>query len=237
MKDFDKTEREIWEQLGKLKSPEPSSELKSNFYEMLSEMKGKEKKNGFSITDVLEKLKGIFAYKPAYNWAYGLFLAAFCGISGYYIGRPKTEQLANIAKVETLATEVQNLKQMMMLSLLENPTATERMKAVSYTDDIPTANDKMIDALLMTLNNDEDENVRLLTVEALTKFASNARVREGLVKSISTQTSPLLQVALADAMVKLQEKRSIKHFEKILKDQNTNSAVKEKLEKSIKILI
>lgn len=237
MEEFDKFEKEIWEHLSKLKTPEPSSSLKANFYEMLSEMKASESHSKFGLATIFEKAKAIFKYRPAYNWAYGLVLAILTGFLGYYIGKPDTEQLANLNKVESLAGEVKDLKQMMMLSLLENPMATERMKAVSYSEEISTVDDKMIDALLMTLNHDEDENVRLLTVEALTKMASNPRVRKGLVQSISIQTSPLLQVALADAMVKLQEKSSIKPFEEILKDQNTNSAVKDKIEKSIQILI
>jgi hypothetical protein len=38
---------------------------------------------------------------------------------------------------------------------------------------------------------------------------------------------------LADAMVKLQEKRSVKEFKRILRKNNLNIMVKDKIEKSI----
>jgi hypothetical protein len=77
---------------------------------------------------------------------------------------------------------------------------------VSYTSDITHADEKVINALFTTLNNDLNVNVRLVALEALTQFAKDAIVREGLVKSLAVQDSPMVQVALADVMVKLQEK-------------------------------
>jgi HEAT repeat protein len=114
--------------------------------------------------------------------------------------------------------------------------ATERLRAVSYTKDIDDANTHVIDALLMTLNNDPNVNVRLVTLEALSGLAHDARVREGLVQSLTRQESPLVQVALADVMVKLQEKRSIKPLKKMLQQQGINDLVKTKLEKTIRQL-
>ena len=125
---------------------------------------------------------------------------------------------------------------MMMLSLLENPAASERLRAVSYTEEINEVDDKVVDALLTTLNNDANVNVRLVTLEALAKLADNVKVREGLVQSITQQESPLVQSALADIMVKLQEKRSVKPLRQLLRDDNLNHLVKGKIEQSIREL-
>ncbi len=57
---------------------------------------------------------------------------------------------------------------------------------------------------------------RLVTLEALTQYADNATVREGLVKSLASQDSPMVQVALADLMVKMREKRSVKALRTLL---------------------
>ncbi len=220
MEEFNKEENEIWEKLGEIKSPVPRN-LRPDFDAMLSEFKEKNKLNS-NLT--IGNWQG---------WAAAACLLMVGLLGGMFLQKSIFNPKEDVAG---LKMEMQEMKQMMMLSLIENPTATERMKAVSYSAEVPV-DDKMIDALLLTLNNDEDDNVRLVTVEALTKLAKHARVREGLVLSISKQTSPLVQIALADAMVSLQEKRSIKPFEKILKDQNTNTVVKEKIQESIKILI
>ncbi|MCP9749125.1 HEAT repeat domain-containing protein [Lacihabitans sp. CS3-21] len=234
---FDDIEKTLWEQMGKLRVPEPSKDVKIRFHAMLDTFKAEEeaKKEGiFQI--LLERFKTLFAYKPAYNWAYAMILIVISSGAGYFIGKPNSEVAANSNEVKRLSSEVQDMKQMMMLSMLENPVATERLKAVSYTQELNNVDDQVIDALLTTLNFDQNENVRLVTLEALIQLAENPKVREGLVQSLLTQESPLMQVALADAMVKLQEKRSVKQFKELLRKENLNDAVKGKIEKTILVL-
>ena len=92
---------------------------------------------------------------------------------------------------------------------------------------------KVIDALLTTLNEDPNVNVRLATLGALTKLADDPRVREGLVHSIEQQDSPIMQLAIADVMVKLQEKRSVRSLQRLLNKKDINPKVKLNIEKSI----
>ena len=125
------------------------------------------------------------------------------------------------------------MREMMMKSLLQNPSASERIRGVSYTSEITTVNPGVIEALLTTLNNDQNVNVRLMTLEALTHYASNPAVRAGLVESIPQQESPLVQAALADVMLKLQEKNAIRPFKKLLQQKNLNSLVRTKIETTI----
>ena len=120
-----------------------------------------------------------------------------------------------------------------MLSLLQNPSASQRMKAASYASESRTINPDILSALLTTLNNDPNVNVRLTTLDALTQYARNAAVREGLIQSILMQDSPLMQAALADVMLKLQEKRSIPSFKKLLQDKGLNDMVRSKIEQVI----
>jgi hypothetical protein len=234
---FDDIEKSLWEQLGKLPSPEPSKDVKTRFHAMLDTFIAEEEaqKEGLFKT-ILERFKTVFAYKPAYNWAYAMILVVISSGAGYFLGRPNSEMAANHTEVKRLSSEVQEMKQMMMLSMLENPVATERLKAVSYTQELNNVDDQVVEALLTTLNFDQNENVRLVTLEALIQLADNPKVREGLVQSLLTQESPLMQVALADAMVKLQEKRSVKQFKELLRKENLNDAVKGKIEKTILVL-
>ncbi|OYU94353.1 MAG: anti-sigma factor [Bacteroidetes bacterium B1(2017)] len=234
---FDDIEKTLWEQMGKLPVPEPSKDVKIRFHAMLDTFKAEEEAKKEGIFQILfERFKTLFAYKPAYNWAYAMILILISSGAGYFIGKPNTEVAANNNEVKRLSSEVQDMKQMMMLSMLENPVATERLKAVSYTQELNNVDDQVIDALLTTLNFDQNENVRLVTLEALIQLADNPKVREGLVQSLLTQESPLMQVALADAMVKLQEKRSVKQFKELLRKENLNDAVKGKIEKTILVL-
>jgi hypothetical protein len=234
---FDDIEKQLWEELGQIKTPTPSPEMKTRFHAMLDTFKHEEeeKKERFYVK-FIEQLKQVFTYKPAYNWAYAIMILALGGLIGFLAKTPNNQTVASKNEIEKLSSEVQDMKQMMMLTMLENPTATERLKAVSYTQELNTVDDKVIDALLTTLNSDPNENVRLVTVEALVELADNPKVRKGLVQSLLKQESPLVQVALADAMVRLQEKSSVKQFKKLLQKENLNDAVKGKIENSIMAL-
>ena len=127
--------------------------------------------------------------------------------------------------MKALATQVHELKQTMMLALLENPSASERIRGVSYTSEIKHADKEVINALLSTLNNDPNVNVRLSTLDALAQMAAHPEVRAGLIQSIAQQDSPLLKSAIADVMLKLQEKRSVKSFKELLKQKNLEPRV------------
>ena len=136
-------------------------------------------------------------------------------------------------QLEALTAQVHEMREIMMLSLLQNPSASERLRAVSYTSEIRHVNPNIAAALLATLNNDPNINVRLTTLEALTHFARDPVVREGLIQSILQQESPLVQAALADVMLKLQEKRAIQPFKKLLQQKDLNGMVRVKIEQTI----
>jgi HEAT repeat protein len=128
------------------------------------------------------------------------------------------------------------MRQVMMLALIENPSATKRLKAVNYTKELEAPNSRVVEALLSTLNHDDNVNVRLATLEALTPLAQDPTVRLGLVRSLKNQDSPLVQTALADAMVQLQDPRSVKPLRELLKQDNLDESVKTKIQETIQTL-
>lgn len=140
---------------------------------------------------------------------------------------------AESRQLEALTAQVHEMRELMMLSLLQNPAASERIKAVSYTSEIRHADPNITAALLSTLDNDPNVNVRLTTLEALTHYADDPVIREGLVQSILQQDSPLVQAALADVMLKLQEKRAISPFKKLLQQKDLDETVRTKIEQTI----
>ena len=96
---------------------------------------------------------------------------------------------------------------------------------------------KVTHALFKTLNEDENVNVRLAALEALKAFVKDNRVREELVRSISKQDSPMVQLELAGLMVTIQEKKSVKELQKIVENEKTPKEVKNKIRESIQVLI
>ena len=129
------------------------------------------------------------------------------------------------------------MKEVMMLSLLERESTSDRLKAVNLSQEIPEGSVEVIEALFKTLNGDENVNVRLAALDAVALYADDPEVRKRLVGSIGRQESPLMQMALAEWMVALQEKSSLGELRRILKDDDTPQEVKKKIEESIEVLI
>ena len=136
-----------------------------------------------------------------------------------------------------LTQQVSDLREMMVFSLLEKESATDRLKAVGLTSEMNQVSQKVTDALFKTMNQDDNTNVRLAALEALMPYAKQSSVRKELIKSIAIQDSPLVQVALAEFMVAIQEKKSVKELQKLLQNKNTPKEVVKKINESIKILI
>ncbi len=229
--------KKTWIMIGELPVPVPSESLRTGFHEMLTKFKKEEGQATKKSTITQGKL-----IEPKFTRRWTQYAAAIIllmiGVgAGYLINHSTPPVSAYNKKIDSLASEMSSMKQMMMLSLLENPSASERIRAVGYTDQMITVNNKVVEALLTTLNQDPNTNVRLITLDALAKLSKSPVVREGLVQSITKQESPLVQSAIADLMVKLREKKSVKPLQKLLQKKDLNEMVKTKIEESIQKLI
>jgi hypothetical protein len=171
------------------------------------------------------------SFAGQWSLAIGMLLL---GIGAGYWLRPEP---AYEQQLSQLSTEVQQMRELMMLTMLEQSSPTDRLKAVNMGYELSNADNRVIEALLQTLVSDPNVNVRLAAVEALRMHANQPMVREGLVQAIGQQDAPIVQVAMADLMVELQEKRAVEPMQRLLKEQPLDETVREKLEKSIHILI
>ncbi|HVW95538.1 MAG TPA: zf-HC2 domain-containing protein [Mucilaginibacter sp.] len=228
--------KQLWTEMDGLTAPEPPANMKADFMSMLEDFKMTEVSKGNLSTERV----GMFGWigRWRHQWPLGFQLAIVlisfgCGYLFFTLagGGRQDRQMA------ALTSQVHELKQTMMLALLENPSASERIKGVSYTSQIKHADQEVIDALLATLNNDPNVNVRLSTLDALTRLANHPEVRLGLVQSITTQKSPLMQSAIADVMLKLQEKSSVRSLRELLKQKNLDEGVRDKIKQTITQLI
>jgi hypothetical protein len=216
----------VLDSINNLQDPEPSVQMKADFRAMLDDLKAAEKKK------VSDGSIWSWLLQPRLPLAYGLIILLCIG-GAYWLGHSNKQG----QQVRELHARVHERKQTMMLTMLDNPLASERMKAVSYTSDLKNVDKRVIDALLVTLNNDPNVNVRLSTLEALAALGSHPEVRAGLIRSITTQDSPIIQLAIADVMVKLQEKRSLGSFKELLKQKGLDDEVKRKVKETMTKLI
>jgi len=217
----------LHEDLGSLLTPAPSKEMSSNFFAMLEEEKRSIKPSW--VESVINHIRQVLEELTMPRLAYGLVLLFIGGFVGTQLNGDQSE-------IEQLSQEVQDMREMMMVNMLEGASAADRLKAVTISSELTSVDSEAIHALLFTLNNDPSVNVRVQTIEALKRWGDNERVRQGLVKSIAKQQSPIVIIELADAMLELELRNSAPEFRKLIEERTLDFTVKQKLENSIAAL-
>jgi HEAT repeat protein len=129
------------------------------------------------------------------------------------------------------------MRQTVALSLLDRPSASERLLGVSYSSEVAHPTGKTLTALFETLDSDENTNVRLAAVEALYLFRDEPGVKDNLVHSLGVQNAPQVQVALIDLLVEIKERRAIDALKALVAGKLINADVKKRAEQGLKQII
>jgi hypothetical protein len=104
-------------------------------------------------------------------------------------------------EIAGLRQEVHSLSQLVTISLLKEDSASERLRGVSFGRESGGSDDRVLGALLDTLNHDPDVNVRLAAVDALAPTVGRPLVRDQLLQEVGKQPSPMVQIALIDVLL------------------------------------
>lgn len=208
---------------------ELSSAMDMKFYAMLNAEEQKENKVSLFVK-LATVLQAKLVKQLVYTFAI-LMIGFFVGSSMNFEGK-ETIKTLSLAQNET-----EDVRSQLVLALLEQPSVNKRLQAVNEASKLSSVTQTITKALFSTLNNDTNVNVRLSAIEALSNYTDMPEVREGLIASIGKQESPLVQIALADLMVVLQEKKAIKSFKKLIEKEDVNESAKEKMKESIERII
>lgn len=226
----------LWTKLGVLPPEQPGPALREKFYGTLEAyiagMEGEKEKPGLGRS--LSRLAArLVPRRPVYQAALALALLAVGLGGGFWLGgrRPSVSN-----EIQALRQEVGDMRQAAALSLLRQPSPSDRLMGVSWAGNVSQTGRPTVEALLRTLNEDPSVNVRLAAVEALYLFAGQSGVKEGLVRSLAAQRSPLIQVALIDLLVSVREKRALEALKILAADEKLEPGVRLKAESGVKEL-
>jgi hypothetical protein len=225
----------IWTKLGVITEEQPSSDMRTRFYTMLEAYK-----QGMAQEKQPSRIKAFFGdvfysvwpKRPAYQFSMALVFLIVGVAAGIFLSSSRQ----NGAQLALLQGEVQDMQQTLAISLLDRPSASERLQGVSLSSRTENPNSRTLEALLHTLNNDKNVNVRLAAVDALYLFYNSPGVKEGLLQSLANQTSPLIQVALIDLIVNMRERKAANALRLLVEDEKLNPDVKEYAERGLQQL-
>ncbi len=156
---------------------------------------------------------------------------------GYFGGQLLSKPGIEEEQIIALQKEVRETKNMMILSMLKQSSASKRIMAVNISEELDRLEPELREALFLSLNGDKSENVRLAALEALSRYAGVPEIREELVKSFSLQTDPIIQISMINMMVNLKEKASVPVMEKLIADETTYESVKNQARQGLKLLL
>lgn len=136
-----------------------------------------------------------------------------------------------------LEREIGQIRQTAALSLLSQPSASERLQGISYSTEVEKPDSGILVVLMQTLDSDPNPNVRLAAVDALYLFRNHPGVKDGLVRSLAVQDSPIVQVALIDLLVGIREARAAEALKALIGNEGVNPDVKKRAEDGLKQII
>jgi hypothetical protein len=224
----------IQEEIATVEMEEPSPALRRGFINMLYDETGELDKK-----DNVKQLRGdrVVSIKLSHLiWqAAAAIIILFVGVA---LGSKLKfgSQPVNSPQVATLTKEVQELKQKLMVNMLDDESPSQRIEAVNYAEGFSSSNQQVVDALLNALNNDKNVNVKVAALYSLAKFTDDKRVLDSLVTSLSKQTEPLVQILLINTLTARKEIKAIKPIQDIISNSKTIKPVRDAAEKGLKEL-
>jgi hypothetical protein len=216
---------QVWQALGDSQAPAvPSNRMRERFSEALAVERGSSAGRPASRPAVRGSWAPRFwPREPLVQMA----LAASLLIVGIIVGRalaPRVPQPG--AEIAEVRNELHDMRQMLTLSLLQQQSATERLRGVSSTADIDHPGNEVVTALLDTLLHDPSVNVRLAAVDALRRFSDRPDVRLGTKEAVADPRVPMLQVAVIDFMVETRDPQARSVLGQLATDDRIDESVR-----------
>jgi HEAT repeat protein len=120
---------------------------------------------------------------------------------------------------------------------MQQQSAGERLRGVSWAYRVEPQDTEVLSALLATVNNDASVNVRMAAVDALHAFGASPVTRRAIVQSIPKQTSPLVQIALIDLLTDLKVTDAAPELKKLSSDGTVDVNVRERAKAALGKLV
>lgn len=204
--------KETWSLLGRMGESRSSERMRSRFYEMLESHRdqagSRGRRAGFNAW-----LESWWPRRPALQA--GIALAAL--VAGLWIGPRVGPGPGDSAELQELRDDMRSMTRAVSLSMLEHPSSSERLRAVSLSQRAGPNTD-LVQAMIEVINTDPSVNVRLAALDLLSRMLQRTDVRSGLLEAFPLQVEPTMQVAIAEVLMAMNGPRSRETIESAIED-------------------
>lgn len=220
----------IWRKLSLLPVEQPSSASRARFEAMLQAYQAgrsnlpagnSQWRKPASSWNVFQWLRS-----PLGAVAWSIALLAIGVYAGFHVAgsRSHSQELA------AMQIELTSMKQLVVLSMLQQQSATERLQGVTWSTREEQLDPQVLSALLHTLRYDGSVDVRLAALDALSRHARQPQVHKGILDALQDQQSPLVQVALIDLLLEWRDRDAAQRLQQLEQTPNLNPTVRQRVE-------
>jgi putative zinc finger protein len=215
----------IWETLGHFPEPKPTPQLRARFSETLAAYQ-----LGMASAKRKEKPAPWWQFRPVFQFGLAAAMLAI-GVAGGHLFTATRQSASQVAE---LRQELAGMRHMVTLSLLQQQSATDRLRGVTWSVRATTQDTDVLSALLYTLGHDSSVNVRLAAADALHSFTDSPLVRRALPAALGRQDSPLVQVALIDLLSDISGRDVDEALRNVSADTRFMEPVRDRARKALK---
>jgi hypothetical protein len=224
----------LWAKLAEIPEEKPGEQVRVRFYAMLEAYREglawAESRSGFARS--LDRfVEAFWPRRVATQFALTLALLVVSFLAGIQLAATPAPSQDDVA---LLRDEVRMMGRMLTISLLQQQSASERLKGVSWSYQIEQPDQQVVSALLRALRYDTNVNVRLAAVDALAKFIDDPLVVSEIVNAIPQQSSPLVQLALVNLMIDERVRQSADVLKRLSADPKVDPTVKNRIQEGMK---
>ena len=216
-----------WNMLGQLPDVHPPRALRAQTLSVLSAyaqgLRAAPRSTALDAFDHI--LRAVWPARPV--WQAGIAVVLL--LAGIAIGTLSSRSSADAEEVALLRGEIKAMSRLFAVSLLQQQSASERLKGVSMSARLDRSDDEITSALLEALKFDPNVNVRLAALDALSGQVSEDPVRAEILTWLPRQNSPLVQLAMIDMLAERRDPPTDQAFEKLMNTEKLNPAVKERV--------
>ena len=123
--------------------------------------------------------------------------------------------------------ELRDVREMLAMSLLQQPSASERLRGVSAAGRLSDPRTDVVGALVDALLHDPNVNVRLACVRAIERFNDRAAIRQGVATALLREESPLVTAALIAFVVEAKDATAIETLRRVSQDPSRDAAMRD----------
>lgn len=130
---------------------------------------------------------------PAFQLSYTLLLLVVGFSAGYFLH----SNWLRGGEISQLRQEVLQIREITAASLLRQESLNERLREISMGSLLTQADEGLLSAFLQTIRGDTDISLRPASINDPYAYLIDPEAREEFIQTLSEQTSPLVEIALA----------------------------------------